>query len=78
LDATSRPLTRRASIASVAAGGRSLGTDRERRELTRGKTVGMQELDVQMEGLRVFDFGLAVRRMPLQAGGRMRGESFGS
>jgi hypothetical protein len=38
----------------------------------------MHELDVQMEGLRVFGFGLAVRRMPLQAGGRMRGESFGS
>jgi hypothetical protein len=40
--------------------------------------MGMQELDVQMEGLGVCDFGLAVRRMPLQAGGRMRGESFGS
>jgi hypothetical protein len=58
--------------------GRSLGADRERRELTRGKTVGMHELDVQMECLRVFGFGLAVRRMPLQAGGRMRDESFGS
>jgi hypothetical protein len=66
------------SIASVAAGGRSLGTDREGCELTRGKAVGMHEFDVQMEGLRVFGFGLAVERMPLQAGGRMRGESCGS
>ena len=66
------------SIASVVAGGRSLGADRERREMTRGNAVGMHELDVQMERLRVYGFGLAVRRMPQQAGGRMRGESFGS
>jgi hypothetical protein len=66
------------SIASVEAGGRRLATDRERCELTRGKAVGMHELDVQMERLRVCGFWLAVRRMPLQTGGRMCGESFGS
>ena len=57
------------SIASVVAGGRSLGADRERRELTRGKAVGMHELDVQMERLRVF--GYRARRAPdAIAGGR--------
>jgi hypothetical protein len=38
----------------------------------------MHELDVQMERLRIFSFGLAVDRMPLQTGGRRGGESFGS
>jgi hypothetical protein len=59
------------SIAAVVTGGRSLGADREGSELTRGKTVGMHELDVQMERLRVCGFWLAVRRMPLQTDGRM-------
>jgi hypothetical protein len=66
------------SIASVEADRRSFGTDRELRELTLGKAVGMHELDVQMKRLRIFSFGLAVDRMPLQTGGRRGGESFGS
>lgn len=65
------------SIATAVAGGRGLSASRERRELTRGKAVRVHELDVQMERLRIFGFGLPVRRMPLQADGRMRGESFG-
>jgi hypothetical protein len=39
--------------------------------------MGMHELDVQVERLGILGFGPAVRWMPLQAGGRLRGESFG-
>jgi hypothetical protein len=62
---------------SISAGGRCLGASRERCELTRGNAMGMHELDVQVERLGIFGFGLAVHWMPLQADGRLRGESFG-
>jgi hypothetical protein len=39
--------------------------------------VGVHELDVQVERLRILGFGLAARRMPLQADGRVHGEYFG-
>ena len=40
--------------------------------------MGMHELDVQMECLRIGGPEVPVRRMPLQAARRMRRESFGS